>query len=72
MNRLAILVMASLVGCAPEPRSASYFVAHRAEAARVVSACKTGATRGAECQNAEAGVLADEAEAQKTFFKRSF
>jgi uncharacterized lipoprotein YmbA len=72
MSRLALLLAASLAGCSPQPRSASYFVAHRAEAARVVAACKTGVTRGPECQAAEAGTLAAEADAQKSFFKKSF
>lgn len=72
MTRAALLLLALLAACSPQPRSRSYFVAHQDEAARVVAACKRGETRGAECDNAEAGVLAAQADAQMKMFHRSF
>lgn len=72
MRRGLLILVISLAACSPEPRGRSYFIAHQAEAARVVAACKRGATRGAECDNAEAGVVAAQADKDMQFFKKSF
>lgn len=72
MTRGLLILAISLTACAPQPRSRSYFIAHPAEAARVVAACKSGTTRGAECDNAEAGVVAAQTDKDIQFFKRSF
>lgn len=51
----AIIVFSSvtfLSACQKEPRSASYFLAHREEAQQVLAGCKEGKIRGEECVNA--------------------
>jgi len=55
---IAVLVLGGLAACSAQPRSASYFQAHPAEAAQVIADCKTGAARGAECANAPSGAAA--------------
>lgn len=72
MIRWLFVLAVSLAACTPQARSRQYFADHPAEAARIVSECKTGATRGPECDNAEAGVLADQADKEMRFFKKSF
>lgn len=72
MRRGLLILAGALAACAPEPRSRSYFIAHEAEAARVVAACKSGAARGGECDNAEAGLVAAQADKDVQFFKKSF
>jgi hypothetical protein len=46
------LVCGALAGCAPQPRSQSYFEDHPATAADVVASCRVGTVRGKECENA--------------------
>jgi len=70
--RIAPLVMAALAACAPQPRSASYFAGHLAEAKRVLAACREGRVRGAECQNAEAGPLAAADAARLKMYRQGF
>lgn len=58
--RKALLLLPLIVaaaGCQEQaPRSVEYFAAHEAEAKAVVADCSTGAVRGAECDNATAGL----------------
>ncbi|MDB5457643.1 MAG: hypothetical protein JWP92_3228 [Caulobacter sp.] len=74
MTRLASLLFlaASLVACSREPRSASYFDAHRQEAAKVVAACKAGAHRGDECLNAQFAMSNARREARMERYRRVF
>ena len=60
-----------LAGCSPVPRSAAYFEAHREEAAKVVAGCETGAHRGEECVDAQAGVAAAERQARMAAYRRA-
>jgi hypothetical protein len=69
---LLVFSVALLPGCAPQPRSASYFQAHASEAAGVLRACAAGATRGAECLNAQAGVAATARDARMATYRKSF
>jgi len=71
IRRLASLAFV-LCGCQPEPRAASYFEAHPAEAARIVEACRTGAHGGRECEAAQAGLAALQANRRLELFKKSF
>jgi hypothetical protein len=71
MRRVVIAAIV-LTGCQAEPRSASFFEAHPDEARLVVAACKQGAHRGRECDNAQAGVAAIEANKRLDLFKKSF
>jgi hypothetical protein len=66
---LAALAVAS---CAREPRSPSYFQGHPDAAKAVVSACQTGATRGQECLNAQAGIAAAARDARMATYRKSF
>ncbi len=68
----ASLAMATLAACAPAPRSASYFEAHPEEAHTVLAACKTGQTRGAECETALAGVTATANAARLRLYRKGF
>ena len=70
--RLFLIGCALPVGCQPAPRSASYFKANHDEARRVAGACKAGRTRGAECDNAEAGVADAQIDADMQVFRRGF
>jgi hypothetical protein len=72
MSRLAILPLALLVACQPEPRSAGYFQAHPEEARRVMQDCRAGAHRGGECDTAQAGLAAYQADKRLEVFKKSF
>lgn len=54
---LIILCSSALAACGQsEPRSTSYFEAHLDEARKVVASCRSGATRGDECANADIAV----------------
>lgn len=54
---LLLPILAAATGCQQEaPRSVEYFAAHEAEARTLVADCETGAARGAECDNATAGL----------------
>ncbi|MGH6971675.1 MAG: EexN family lipoprotein [Caulobacteraceae bacterium] len=66
------LTIAGLGACSPQPRSASYFQAHQEEAAKVVADCQTGAHRGEECVNAQAGVAAAKRDARIDAYRKGF
>lgn len=67
-----LLAAGLLMGCAAEPRSESYFVAHPEEAKRVLASCDTGAHRGAECVNAHASERAIRRRARMEMARRTF
>ena len=69
---LVTATLALLAGCSAEPRSASYFASHQAEAAKVAADCQAGAARGQECANALAGQAAAKDEARLKLYRRSF
>ncbi|MCC7266872.1 MAG: EexN family lipoprotein [Caulobacteraceae bacterium] len=69
---LALMVLAGLAACSPEPRSASFFKANPEEAAKVAEACRVGAHRGQECANAEAGVASAERAKRMEAYRRGF
>jgi hypothetical protein len=69
---IAVLALAGLAACSPEARSASYFEAHPEEAAKVADACKTGAHRGQECANAQAGVAAAQRTERMNAYRKGF
>ena len=73
-RRIAPLLVAALglCACSAEPRSASYFEAHRDVAARVLADCQAGRHRGQECTNAEAAKVAADAEARMKLYRKSF
>ncbi|MBP7817091.1 MAG: EexN family lipoprotein [Phenylobacterium sp.] len=66
------LALAVLGACSPQPRSASYFEAHQDEAEEVAAACRTGAHRGLECVNAQAGVGAAKRDARMDAYRKGF
>ena len=74
MNRavLALLAVASVVACSQQPRSVSYFAAHLDVAKTIVADCRTGAHRGSECVNAEAGVASAARDARMAEFRKAF
>jgi hypothetical protein len=73
MKRAGILAaLASLAGCSPAPRSASYFFAHTDEAGRVMADCAAGTERGAECDNARAAEAQLQSDARLKLYKKSF
>ena len=67
-----VLALAALSACSPDPRSATYFEAHQEEAAKVVADCQTGAHRGQECVNAQAGVAAAKRDARMDAYRKGF
>lgn len=70
---LALLIgLTTLAGCSAQPRSASYFQAHPTEAAQIVGDCKTGAARGEECANAQAGMAAAGNAERLKLYKKGF
>lgn len=71
IRRLAWLALL-LAGCQPEPRAASYFEAHPEEAANIVEECRSGAHRGRECEAAQTGLAAVQANRRLEQFKKSF
>lgn len=72
MTRRVLIIGAVLMsGCQAEPRSVSYFEGHSAEAQTVVEACRTGARRGRECETAQAGLDAAQANLRLELFKKS-
>ena len=70
--RITVLVGVMLAGCTGEPRSASYFEAHPAEAQRVAAGCKAGAWRGRECDTALAGLAAAADAARLEMYRKTF
>jgi hypothetical protein len=69
---LVLLVCAAVAGCAAQPRSASYFAAHLDEARVVVTDCRTGARRGAECDTAQAALAVAARDARLREFHKAF
>lgn len=69
---LLSLTVAGLGACSPQARGASYFEAHADEAAKVVADCQTGAHRGQECVNAQAGVAAAKRNARMDAYRKGF
>lgn len=69
---MVVLAALTLAGCQPEPRSAEYFEAHPADAARTIAACDAGRHRGRACETALAGQAANEANKRLELFRRSF
>ena len=73
IGRLALpLTLALLAACSPQPRSASYFQSHQAEAEQVVADCKTGSHRGQECVNAQASVAASRRDERMDAYRKGF
>lgn len=73
MTRITLpLLFGLLAACQPQPRSVSYFEAHPTEAQRVVEACRSGVHRGRECEAAQAGLAANQADKRLELFKKSF
>jgi hypothetical protein len=73
MRRAVVLVALSvLAGCSPPPRAASYFKAHPQETEQVLADCRTGAHRGAECDNASAADAQIKSDARLSLYKKSF
>jgi len=70
--RWLLSAVIALAGCQAEPRAASYFEAHPKEAFKVVEACRSGAHRGGECEAAQTGLAAIEANRRLELFKKSF
>ena len=83
-TRMVVLAALTLAGCQPEPRSAEYFEAHPADAARTIAACDAGRHwgggaagaagrhRGGACEPALAGPAAIAANKRLELFRRSF
>lgn len=72
MRLLGSLLALTLSACSAEPLTAAYFQAHPDDAARVVKACEAGSHRGAECQNAEAAIIALKRDARMTRYRKAF
>lgn len=69
---LVVCCVLSLAGCSRDPRSASYFEAHPDETNRVLSDCKSGTHRGAECENASAADAKRKSDARLELYKSAF
>lgn len=55
--RIVVILPLFLAACGQtEPRSVQYFESHLEEARQVVTDCRSGAARGAECDHAEVAV----------------
>jgi hypothetical protein len=67
-----MVALALTAACSPTPRSASYFQAHPAGAQAVLASCKSGATRGEECQTALAGAKAATDQARLQLYRKGF
>lgn len=65
-------LVCGLGGCAPQPRSASYFQTHTDRATQVVRACAAGTARGEECVTARTGLNAAARDARMATFRKSF
>lgn len=70
--RRVVIVFLIVAACQAEPRSASYFQTHPDEARRVVARCREGKHRGLECEHAQAGLAAVQADERMELFKKSF
>jgi len=71
MTRI-VAVALLLAACQAQPRSAAFFESNPDEAQRVVKACKAGSHRGRECENAQTGLAAVQANKRLDLFKKSF
>ena len=69
---LFLLVCVAVAGCSAQPRSVSFFVANLATAKAVVAECRSGAHRGPECENAEAGIASAARDARMREFHKAF
>jgi hypothetical protein len=74
MNRVALTLLACAAGaaCSGQPRSVSFFAAHLDVAKAVIAECQSGAHRGRECENAEAGVASAARDARMAEFHQAF
>jgi hypothetical protein len=74
MNRAALPLLAfiGVAACSPQPRGASFFAAHPDAAKAVVAGCRSGAHRGRECENAEAGLASAARDARMREFQKAF
>lgn len=72
MRLSALLLVVGTAACSPAPRATAYFEAHSQEAARIVKACEAGTHRGAECENAEAALVALRRDARMERYKKAF
>ena len=72
MKPLVLWPLVVLAACSSKPRAASYFQTNPDEAARVVEACRTGSQRGAECEHAEAAIIALRRGARMERYKKAF
>ena len=69
---LVLLACAGVAACTAAPRSASYFADHAEAAKSVVAECRTGAHRGPECANAQAGLASAARDARMREFHKTF
>lgn len=69
---LAALLAVAVSGCSQEPRSTSYFEAHRDEAATVVAQCAKGSHRGQECINAQAAITREAGQDRMNGYRQGF
>lgn len=67
-----LIFVAVLASCSPPPRSTEYFIANPVEAERVVAACRKDLHRGAECDNAPAGVAAARSAARMKIYRQTY
>jgi hypothetical protein len=72
MSRSALILLVAVAGCSAQPRSVSFFAANLATAKAVVAECRSGAHRGPECQNAEAGIASATRDARMRDFHKAF
>lgn len=72
MRRALVVLLATVGGCSPPPRAASYFEGHPKEAAVVLRDCAAGARGGPECENAQAAKARVDAEARMRLFQKGF
>jgi hypothetical protein len=66
------LLLTTLAGCEPAPRSQSYFAGHADVRAGVLAGCATGARRGGECVTAQAAEAAAKAQARQDYYRKGF
>lgn len=69
---ISLAILLGAAACSPQPRSASYFAGHAAEAANVVKACAAGIQRGGECDTAKAGLAATQRDARMSDYRKAF
>ena len=69
---LGLLMLSLASACSPQPRSASFFAAHPAEAERVARACADGSAGGQECVNALDGQTAAKDDVRLKLYRKGF